>query len=146
MREFTEQDVAWLAGLLEGEGAFEWHKDCRPNRSHFGWPAIGLAMTDEDVVARAAKLMGVRTIQREFPQQGYNRFGKKTLYRARVSGQHAEKIMKILLPYMGKRRSEKIRELLVAYECRPRKRKPKYTCEILSSLHSRLQPSLAAQA
>ncbi len=44
------KDLAWLGGLLEGEGCFMIPK---------GSPRIALAMSDKDVVQRAARLMGL---------------------------------------------------------------------------------------
>jgi hypothetical protein len=45
--EMTESDLAWLAGLLEGEGCF-----------HFTRTAyVVISMTDEDIIERAASLM-----------------------------------------------------------------------------------------
>jgi hypothetical protein len=46
----SKVDIAWLAGLLEGEGSF-----MRGKRKDA--PGISLAMTDRDVVERAAKLL-----------------------------------------------------------------------------------------
>lgn len=40
------KDLYWLSGLLEGEGCFR--------AQEHGQPIIVLAMSDEDVVARAA--------------------------------------------------------------------------------------------
>ena len=47
-------DIAWLAGLLEGEGCFRLDKG--------KYPIIRLGMGDEDVVVRAASLMKTRVL------------------------------------------------------------------------------------
>lgn len=46
------RDIAWLAGLWEGEGTFGFY-----NTSQWGAIQLKLAMTDKDVVERAAYLM-----------------------------------------------------------------------------------------
>lgn len=64
-------------------------------------------MTDENVVQRAADLVGhshpIRSDQRE---------GRLTLYLLSVLGQGAEDVIRTVLPYMGERRSAKINECL----------------------------------
>lgn len=67
---------------------------------------ITVKMTDIDIIERAARLLGV-SVQ---PQKvGDN---CKPIWRARVTGRRAEGILREILPYMGKRRSARINELL----------------------------------
>lgn len=91
-------DLIWLAGLLEGEGSFDLHRQ--------RYPRIRVAMTDRDVVGRAASLMGssIRLTLRTD--------GNKATYHAEISGGKASAIMLELLPYMGSRRSSKIADIL----------------------------------
>ena len=91
-------DLLWLAGLLEGEGTFDAHRG--------RYPRIRLAMTDRDVVGRAASLMdtGVRLSLREAPAS--------PTWHAELSGARAAAIMAELLPHMGARRSQRIAEVL----------------------------------
>lgn len=97
-------DLLWLAGLLEGEGAFDAHRG--------RYPRIRLAMTDRDVVGRAASLMDskVRLSLREAPF--------KSTWHTELSGEKAAAVMRAILPYMGARRSAKIAEILAAAEFR----------------------------
>lgn len=98
-----EADILWLAGLLEGEGSFTL------NRGLF--PTIGLAMTDYDVVEKAAKIMGVNNIYLEKKtKQGW-----KDAYRAQLIGYHAVRVMERIKPYMGERRTKKINEVLIMW-------------------------------
>lgn len=104
----TEIELAWLAGLLEGEGCFSVRKDRDT-------PTVEVKMTDLDVINRVAMLMG-RTVtpvppanDRCLPQ-----------YRARLQGEPARELMRALLPYMGQRRSARIKELLETAVGRPR--------------------------
>lgn len=94
----SSTDLAWLAGLLEGEGVFDLHRD--------RYPRIRIAMADRDVVERVASLMGctVRMSMREAPYT--------PLWHAEVQGARAEAVMRAVLPYMGARRSARIARVL----------------------------------
>ncbi|MEU8655272.1 hypothetical protein [Actinoplanes philippinensis] len=91
-------DLAWLAGLLEGEGAFDLHRQ--------RYPRVRLGMTDRDIVTRAAELVGanVRVSFRPAPQTA--------LWHAEISGPRAEAVMRAILPHMGARRSSRIASVL----------------------------------
>ena len=53
----TELDIAWLAGLLEGEGCFRINTRKRDNGTINYYPQLILKMTDEDIIKRAGELM-----------------------------------------------------------------------------------------
>ncbi len=98
-------DLAWLAGLLEGEGCF-----LRPSPSKPNQPAVVLQMVDEDVVARAARLMGV----------GYHHFDPanprhKRTYVARLKAGPAVALMRSLRPLLGIRRRGQIDAAVSTY-------------------------------
>lgn len=96
-------DLHWLAGLLEGEGYFALEHNT---------PKIGLQMTDEDVVKKAAKLLWnahVYTYKR-------NNFGFKRVYGITVRGKKLLPLFTQLLPLMGERRAEKIKEIINQYD------------------------------
>ena len=97
-------DVVWLAGLAEGEATFDLHRG--------RYPRIRIAMTDRDVVGRAATLMGTR-VRVTFRPKPY-----MAMWHAEASGDKAAEIMRALLPHMGSRRSAKIAEVLGAYDLR----------------------------
>jgi hypothetical protein len=101
----SETDVFWLAGLLEGEGAFDAHRG--------RYPRIRLAMTDRDVVGRAASLMDTKIRLALHPAPA------KPTWHSEISGPRAAEIMREILPHMGARRSAKIAEILAAVEFRP---------------------------
>lgn len=94
----TRDDVIWLAGLLEGEGSFDLHRA--------RYPRVRLAMSDRDVVGRAATLMdcSIRLGLREAPHA--------SMWHAEISGPKAEAIMRAILPHMGARRSGRIAQIL----------------------------------
>lgn len=91
-------DLLWLAGLLEGEGTFDAHRG--------RYPRVRLAMTDRDVVGRAASLMDttIRLSLKEAPAS--------PTWHAECSGDKAAAIMEAILPFMGTRRSQRIAEVL----------------------------------
>lgn len=100
-RAMAADQLAWLAGLLEGEGCFY---------REGGRPAIAVNMTDRDVVERAAILAGgYRVSEKRAPSDLARR--RRPSYRFRVTGPKAVALMRALHPYMGSRRREKIEEL-----------------------------------
>lgn len=96
----------WLAGLLEGEGSFLKGPPSRPNA-----PVIKLQMKDEDVVRRAAKLMGTTSCSESEPD---NPKWSKT-YITYVRGGKAIELMRRLRPYMGIRRQAQIDAALASH-------------------------------
>jgi hypothetical protein len=106
--------VAWLAGILEGEGSFCW----RGRKTAYGIPYIRVGMADKDIVERISDIIG-GNVHPEKPRKLHY----KIQYRLSISGKPAIIIMKLILPHMGERRSKKIRELIQKWEVRPGYRK-----------------------
>jgi len=109
--QMTETEAAWLAGILEGEGCFDWNRSAEGKR----WPRIRIAMCDEDVIHRVKEVTGGRTaVSCE----------KRTLkpnwrpsYRFQIA--HREKVREVLVairPWMGERRAETIDEMLAVLD------------------------------
>jgi hypothetical protein len=93
-------DLAWLAGLLEGEGSF-----MRPIPSAPRLPIVQLQMTDRDVVERAARLMGLSTWRnKSLKREDHG----KDCWATRVNGTRARELMIQLRPLMGERRQAQI--------------------------------------
>lgn len=104
----SDNDLSWLAGLLEGEGSF------MMSRNHVGgkvylYPKIVVSMTDEDVIARVSSLFGTSVYV--IPKVD----DRLQQWRAQSSGAKAAELMNRLLPHMGERRSNKIKEILSLY-------------------------------
>ena len=100
--EPSEIEVAWLAGLLEGEGCF--------TSSTRSSPRISLGMTDVDVITKATMIMRADVSRIRI----VNQIDRKISYVIQVGGAKAIKWMKLIRPYMGDRRGAKIDELLEA--------------------------------
>ena len=97
----TTKSIAWLAGILEGEGCF-----LKPP-AQIG---ITLRMTDSDIVCRAAHIMGlkesdVKTRKKQKPHY-------KDQYGIQLCGRRAAEWMMTLFTLMGERRKRQIREAL----------------------------------
>ena len=97
MKNYTDVELAWLAGLLEGEGCFSVAVE---NKRPTG---ISLNMTDLDIVARVAGWWGVSYNSPRNKEEHH-----KEQYRCTLRGQPSVDLMIKLKPYMGIRRSQKI--------------------------------------
>lgn len=110
-------DLYWLAGLLEGEGTFMPGPPSAPRV-----PLLRVEMTDADVVAHAAGLLG-----RTFQPQSRRSISHETLRRAdlqgttsirkrsfstTIKGAHAVALMRAIHPMMGERRRRQIQSVL----------------------------------
>lgn len=71
------EERSWLAGILEGEGAFYLRKD-KPSVL-----VIEVEMTDKDVIDRVAALFGTSA------GSPRHRAGRQPTYRARIQGGRA---------------------------------------------------------
>lgn len=106
----STKDVYWLAGLLEGEGAFT------KNGAH---PVIALKMDDLDVVSRCGRILGASNVRSAIDR---SRLGRKCYFVVSISGCRAAGWMMTLYSLMGARRQARIRELLalwLALQARP---------------------------
>lgn len=120
-----KHDIIWLAGLLEGEGCFNYRADRNQAR-------ISVEMTDRDVIERVATLFGTGVSVRAPRPTGKcstckgsphecrfsNHYPEifftmtKESYQTAVHGRKAERLMILVYPFMGERRSGKIREIV----------------------------------
>lgn len=111
-------EIRWLAGLLEGEGCFGiyFNKNAKGEKKY---PVlrISLGMTDEDVVERAAGLLGARGHRTYQPAKGIKPFFETT-----VTGSRAAGWMMTLYSLMGRRRRQRILECLSRWDG-PRRRR-----------------------
>jgi hypothetical protein len=98
--------VAWLAGLLEGEGTFT----AKAGRG--SWVTISLEMCDRPTVARAAGMLGASAIWRD--ANDVDR-GWKPTYITKVSGNQARPWMETVRSLMGDRRRAAIDRALASW-------------------------------
>ncbi len=106
--EFSDEiAVAWLAGLIEGEGCFSYGVS----------PGIRVGMTDRDVVDRVSAILGRNHVRGPYRY----RANKKPVFYTEVWGADAIAWMRRLLPHMGERRSKKIGTILERWVAAPGK-------------------------
>lgn len=100
-------EAAWLAGILEGEGCFDYNGNV-PKK----WPKVRVEMKDEDVILRVQVLTGgsVRMRPARKPQHS-NTFVLQIAKHSDV-----EKLLQTIRPFMGERRGRKIDEQLSAIQ------------------------------
>lgn len=98
------EDVAWAAGLFEGEGSFVLTR--YPTRL---CPHVALQMTDEDVVRRFASVLGFGTISVRQPR----RDGYKTAWLWQTSRfETFQATGAMFWPWLGNRRRQRWAEIM----------------------------------
>lgn len=119
MRDMTDIELYWVAGLLEGEGCF--------NVSFAGSFRVTVKcnMTDEDVIRRLHKIVGAGTVRGPVEKKAQNGRGKPQWIWTLGRTQGAEELMRALHPLMGTRRAAKIDAILRLLAERP-PREPKH--------------------
>ena len=108
-------DIAWLGGLLEGEGSFFWESYTHRQRGreyYYERPLISLFMTDADTVDRAARLLGNNSYVADYDKRANHKPGKKV----QIYGKRAIGWMQTIYPFLGERRKAKVREIISKYK------------------------------
>src|ERR1051325_242005 len=99
-------EIAWLAGLFEGEGCVSFTgKNC---------VQVSINMTDKDIIERAYKLFGEKGSFRYYKSKNPNH--KDTWNWAVSERDQAIELITLLLPWMGERRSSKMKAALARLE------------------------------
>jgi hypothetical protein len=110
--EWNREDLAWLAGLFEGEGCITHRGD---NREHY---VLRLAMTDPDVVRRAYHIAGLGRLYYKPPNQPGHK--DQLLWVVYPDG-HVYALLVALWPWLGERRRRKAEEAITAFRDRVRR-------------------------
>ncbi len=110
-----EEALAWLAGLLEGEGSFMITKCHCKNGKTYRYPRIGVTMTDRDVIARAALMFGTGVY--DIKPSGPNSYLPQ--FRTGIGGQKAYEWMLKLYSFMGARRKSQMDKAINEWKVRP---------------------------
>lgn len=103
--KISANDLLWLAGLLEGDGCFHLGLDKRYLNA--ARPSVSLKMVDEDVVKRVSSLFGVGYFSSKIRPAHH----QKT-YATIIRDRKATSLMRLIYPFMGIRRQEKINDIL----------------------------------
>lgn len=116
----TSNEIAWAAGLFEGEGSC-FVRVQRKNRAgevrEYATPVVVISMTDRDVLERFAAVVGTGNVRQiKGPKNA-----TKPVYRWLTAGaKTAIPILEAFSPWLGARRLERANEVLaVARSLRP---------------------------
>jgi hypothetical protein len=113
--ELKETNIAWLAGLFEGEASFQLDKRSRKryrNSTSPPNPFIKIAMVDEDVISKVSELVN----KSYFSPKRLTSTGKQ-VYICHI-GDRATlfSLLPRRLPYMEMRRQNQIKQCLAALQ------------------------------
>lgn len=104
MLDATPTEIAWAAGLFEGEGSITMRRDLRG----YWQRTLSLSMCDRDVLERFARIVGA-----EANIYADGRPMRRPLYAWRCGRWSViEPMLTAFLPYLGERRRAKALELL----------------------------------
>lgn len=110
----TDVEIAWAAGLFEGEGCIS--ASVRKEDEWVRFVAVSLTMVDEDVVLKFARIVGYGSVIKYPGAQE----GRKERYVWQTNkASEVRRIFMMFAPHLGQRRLMRGIELLKAYdECR----------------------------
>ena len=106
----SESDIAYIAGLFDGEGSIHIKRGVEAKKKHNGKPgrrvsnsmriSMEITMTDESVLSWLHEVLGVGTLNRK-PRKGRRKDGTKYLmqYRWRCTFRDAYYVCRLLWPY-----------------------------------------------
>ena len=107
----TREDLAWAAGLFEGEGSFSYSKHTGGTGRQVQARAE-LAMTDEDVVRRFHQIIGIGAVDSKHTPS-MQAAGHKPQWRWRVwSYEQIQAVVAMFWPWLGQRRRGRAKEVL----------------------------------
>ena len=106
--KLSSTEIAWIAGLLEGEGSFGLDDRAKTRYKVSTAPAspfIKISMVDEDVISKLAKM-----VNKSYFSPSRKTVKNKIVYTLHI-GDRATLLYLLprVLPYLGKRRQERVR-------------------------------------
>jgi hypothetical protein len=106
-----DPEVAWLIGLVEGEGYFGCHSN---GQMGYLGPRFSLSMTDEDVVLKARDILYRLVGGQRINVNREERAGGKhqDVYNLRLGGERSKILMRLVVPYMSERKRASIWQAL----------------------------------
>ena len=112
----TSEDIAWVAGIFEADGSLYVDKN---GKGGTAFPCLAIGMTDEDTIQKLKTTIGVGDVQGPYPGATDNR---KPYWRYRLRNKDAvEKLCELMLPWLSKRRTAKVHEILHFIDMSPRR-------------------------
>lgn len=110
-------EVAWLAGLVEGEGCLSIKKEKKSTRA-CNTIHLHIGMCDRDIIARAGELLGCKVLG-PYKHPGDDGFKRKVQWRVVATGGLAAAWMMTLYPFFGERRKQAVRDCLAFWRDLP---------------------------
>jgi hypothetical protein len=114
----TLLDIAWAAGLFEGEGCFSHNKIA---------PSCVLASVDEDVIRRFAAIVGIGSLRLD-ARSARGKRGQDIWYWATAGYPSVQYVTALFWPWLHSRRRARISDLLREYALRPAQNQRRDTC------------------
>lgn len=110
----SDIDIAWAAGLIEGEGCFVLSKDKRSNHHK---TAIQVEMTDKDTLDKLQNILGGSIIESNYPSK-FKRFPNAKPSWRWYQHKQSDVFNTLLrvMPYLSSRRLERAKELFTYLE------------------------------
>jgi hypothetical protein len=122
----TSEEIAWAAGLFEGEGHLS---QMRHRRRKDGATTVsllaGLVSTDQDVVARFHAIVGVGNVTIRQPSNP--RAKRQWIWQA-AAVDDVRRVVRLFAPWLCTRRAARVAEVLAAYDASPAQRISKTHC------------------
>ena len=110
--KLTELQIAYLAGLFEGEAYFGFLTSTKGVRCTM----IRLKMTDLDIMTKVAAMLGAEA-KGPMRDRGFKDH-YKSYWTIRLNGHSSAHFLRLIYPYMGERRRARIDEILEVLGCR----------------------------
>lgn len=104
-------DIAWLAGLFEGEGCISVERN--------GALRLTISMTDRDIIERIDALFPSAGVKPQTLQYRKDGTAYRQRYSWRVGGDVAGEVLTAILPWLGQRRAGAARAALEHLRTRP---------------------------
>lgn len=107
-----ETDIAWAAGLFEGEGTvFTANQLHRTSGKTYSYPRLELKMTDQDVVERFRSIVGCGSIH--FKPKARDHWKDAWCWQL-TDAASCRRVVAAFWPYLGTRRKAKATECQLA--------------------------------
>ena len=105
-----QNKLAYLAGVFDGEGSFGyWSKGIKSKKKEF---VVAVEMRDMDIVGKFQEFFACGTIAyRESRQENHS-----PTHHWRVKNKKALEVLKLMMPYLGARRTDKFKKVVIDME------------------------------
>jgi hypothetical protein len=120
--KWTRENLAWLAGIVEGEGSIRWQTPTKDNGDGTSYRRGGrlfmaIAMTDEDVLLRVAEVAGVGKVYGPYGPYKSRLGSKKQNWTYVVTGADGYALLAAIFQWLHSRRREQVVSSLDKWRC-----------------------------